>query len=45
MFQSRLLANQPYDESLSVYDDEEVESNFSVSPRAAAGKNKMGKKF
>jgi len=36
IIKTHLLANQPYDESESVYDDEEVVSTFSPSPRAAS---------
>ncbi len=34
-FQTRLVNNQPYDETLSVHDDEEIASTFTPSPRPA----------
>ena len=39
IFQSRLIVNQPYDESVSIYDDEEVASDLIPTPRGERSSN------
>ncbi|XP_066911855.1 intraflagellar transport protein 46 homolog isoform X1 [Clytia hemisphaerica] len=40
---TRLIVNQPYDESVSIYDDEEVASDLIPTPRGNRDSNNMSK--
>ena len=41
---THLVVNQPYDESISIYDDEEVASTITPSPRAPMNPKSKGRK-
>jgi len=41
---TKLVVNQPYDETLSIYDDEEIVSTITPSPRAPSNPKGKGRK-